>query len=192
MLLHKNLEAYVEHQRQQLDFLLDQNLPEVGIITKVLGPNPDPSKVTNKYGYSVTHEVPELRIDYLGIHGDRHRAGYRERTGREKMLYPAGTIIRQHRHLFAVSPSDCDELTKLVGTPVTPELLGANLVIAREDGQEYSLSEVPQGTYLLIADPSMTAHRDAGVLRQATGLRRDGKGDPGSMRYRWDDQEVRQ
>ena len=38
---------------------------------------------------------------------------------------------------------------------VTPQLLGANLVIGREDGAKYSISEVPNNTYFAIA------HEDA-------------------------------
>jgi hypothetical protein len=152
MLFYTNIKDYIRGERKKLDRLASANIPETGLILRVLAPNPCQSKVTNVATYSVTHQVGQIEIDHLGIVGDRHRRLTRPSTGREKSLYTKGTIIREHRHIFAVSPYDCRALSESLGVEVTPELLGANLVIGREDEQDYSLSALPPNTHLLLAE----------------------------------------
>ena len=41
-------------------------------------------------------------------------------------------------------------LSERLGVEITPELLGANLVVDRTDGGPYSLAELPSGTHLLV------------------------------------------
>ncbi|MBS3093199.1 hypothetical protein J4456_01310 [Candidatus Pacearchaeota archaeon] len=151
MLFYDNLEKYVTGQREKLAELHKANIPERGIILRVLASEENQTKSTNVANYSVTREVNQIQINHLGILGDRHHRAVRPSTGREKSLYPKGTFIREHRHVFVVSPYDCKILSDLLNFDVKPELLGANLVIGREDGQDYSISSLPQNTYLLIA-----------------------------------------
>ena len=110
MLLYNNLEEYVKGQREKLDKLNNANIPERGLIIKVLISSENQDKETNIKGYSITNEIPLLLINTLGILGDRHYREVRNSTGRERELYQKGTIIREHRHVFAVSHYDCKVL----------------------------------------------------------------------------------
>src|SRR3989344_5757567 len=149
MKYYNNLEAYIAGQRALLDQLLTANLPEVGVILKVL--LPDQRKRGDIANYSVTREADFLAVDCLGVMSDRHRELYVNTTARETDVYPKRTKIRGHRHIFVVSLYDCKLLSDRLGVPVTPELLGANVVVGREDGADYSLSALPAETALLIA-----------------------------------------
>ncbi|MDO8556777.1 MAG: hypothetical protein Q7R96_06425 [Nanoarchaeota archaeon] len=152
MRLYNNLEEYLEGQRYALELVRTANLPDMGVVLKVLASPSGESAQANLATYSVTHEVDKLEVDCLGVVGDRHYRSYAQSTGRERDIVPKGTLIREQRHVFAVSLADCRRLSERLGVEVTPELLGANLVIGREDGQEYSLSALPPDTYLLFAD----------------------------------------
>jgi len=158
MLFYKSLDGYIKGQKEKLDRLDDANIPEVGLIAKVLGPNDNQDKSSNIASYSVTQEVEALRLDYQGITGDRHRGAHRLSTGRERLIFPKGTEIRQHRHLFAVSHYDCEILSEKLEVEVTPELLGANLVIRQATNRPFSLSELPENTHLFIS-PNSVSHR---------------------------------
>ena len=151
MLFYDDLQSYVRGQRDKLSRLETSNIPERGVILKVLAADEGKSKSQDVASYSVTHEVDQILVNHLGIVGDRHYRSIRPSTGREKSLYPKGTMVREHRHVFAVSLYDCRVLSESLDVEVTPELLGANLVIGREDEQDYSLSLLPENTHLLIA-----------------------------------------
>ncbi len=167
MHLYNNLEAYIAGEKAKLDELLKANLPEVGIISQVLV---SPSGMTRKshlVEYSVNKVVPYLEIDTSGIIGDRHHQSVRLSTGREKEILPKRSMVREHRHIFAVSLGDCEELSALLGYEATPQLLGANIVIEREDKRSYSLSALPQGTYLRITDSGQrNADKPIAVLQK--------------------------
>lgn len=158
MLFYKNLNEYVKGQREKLDRLANAHIPEEGLIARVLGPSDNQDKSRNVTGYSITQEVDILELDYQGIMKDRHYGTHRLSTARERFIFPKGTEIRQHRHVFAVSPYDCKVLSEKLGVEVTPELLGANLVIKSIDNRPYSLSELPENTYLVISQGN-ASHR---------------------------------
>lgn len=164
MLFYDSLSAYIQGEMEKLRCLQGIILPETGIISKVLAPNQDQDKKSNPTRYSLTQEVDFLKIDSLGIHGDRHRRSHRSSTVRERAIFPKGTIIREHRHVFAVSLYDCKVLSENLGVEVTPELLGVNIVIETENNQDYSLSALPQGTYLQIY--SSTKEKQIAVLEK--------------------------
>lgn len=151
MLFYKSLEDYVEGQKAKLEKLVNFNIPERGLVIKVLNSDLEITKSGDIVNYSVTKEVSQLEIDSLGIVGDRHRRLYAETTAREKALYKKGTKVREHRHIFVVSLYDCKVLSEKLGVEVTPELLGANLVIGKEDQKDFSISELPENTHLIIA-----------------------------------------
>jgi len=152
MKFYESFQAYVEGEKRKLESMQGARIPEVGIIKKVLGPNDRQAEGTNGI-YSVTQPVDSLKIDFQGIVGDKHHAAFRDSTARERETYTTGTPIRQHRHIFVVSQYDCDILSGKLNVLVTPELLGANLVIEREDEAPYSISQLPFHTSLLIEDP---------------------------------------
>ncbi|MEE2960915.1 MAG: hypothetical protein VYA34_09230 [Myxococcota bacterium] len=158
MIFYENLENYIAKERIRLGTLHRANIPEFGVISQIFAANINHDKKTHDKktdpaDYSVTHPVAELEVDAQGIVGDRHRCHIRPSTGREYSLYPRGMAVRQHRHLLLVSNYDCKALSEKLGVEVTPQLLGANLVIEREDQQDYSLSELPPGTHMLVLPP---------------------------------------
>ena len=150
MLFYKDLRSFIEGQKRKLEELVLSNLPERGIILKVLVSDINKGK-SDLAEYSVTSEAEQLEVNYLGLVGDRHHRAFRDSTGREKSLYPKGTKIREHRHIFVVSLYDCKFLSDKLGVEVTPELLGANIVIGGQDQKDFSLSKLPENAHLLIA-----------------------------------------
>ena len=152
MLFHGDLADFIATQRSNLKKWEAANIPEVGVIRDVLGPNDDQDMASNPGGHSVTQQVSRLAVDCRGIAGDRHRGLTRPSTGREAPLYKeTGTTIVNRRQIFAVSSHECHLLSRSLGVKITPELLGANLVIDRDDGADYCISEVPLNTYFAIA-----------------------------------------
>ena len=151
MLFYDNLADYIADQSEKLLALKQANIPEVGVILDVLGPNDNQDMDANPGRHSVTQRVDRFAIDCQGIAGDRHRGLTRPATGREAPLYKRSqaTIVNR-RQLFAVSPYECALLSERLQVEVTPQLLGANLVIGRADGTDYSISEVPNNTYFAI------------------------------------------
>jgi hypothetical protein len=82
----------------------------------------------------------------------------RPSNAREAKLYPrTGVSIVNRRQVFVTSPSECEALTDTLGVKITPELLGANLVIGRADGDEFYISDLPSNTYLVIGAAEASA-----------------------------------
>ena len=132
-------------------------MPENGVILEVFGPNDNQDMKENPGGHSVTQMVDQLTVDCHGIEGDRHVGLTRRTTAREAPLYKRSRAkIVNRRQLFAVSPYECSLLSERLGVEVTPQLLGANLLIGREDGGDYSISHLPVNTYLAIAPADAT------------------------------------
>lgn len=166
MLFHDDLADFIATQRRNLKKWEAANIPEVGIIRDVLGPNADQDMASNPGGHSVTQQVDRLAVDCDGIAGDRHRGLTRPSTGREAPLYKeVGVSIVNRRQIFAVSSYECHLLTRSLGVRITPELLGANVVIDRHDGADYCISDVPLNTYFAIA-PADAANCRALPLRR--------------------------
>ncbi len=145
MLFHDSLDGFLQTEE---DYFM---IPDSGIISQLLLPEPSRTRTNNLLTYSITKPVSYLDIDAQGIVGDRHYGEHALSTGRERTLYPPGTLIRNHRQLFAISKGDCDILSKRMNVAITPELLGVNIVIERNDGKPYSLSALPINTYLVVA-----------------------------------------
>lgn len=128
------------------------NLPENGrlIIQKVLRPKTE--EESEGLGYMFTTQTNEpLEVDINGIIGARRYESIRKANGREAPHFvPEGNYIRNHRQLFAVSQYDCKLLSKRLGVEITPELLGANLVIGREDGENFEFTALRPGLHLQI------------------------------------------
>ena len=81
----------------------------------------------------------------------------RPSTAREAKLYGrTGVSIVNRRQVFVTSPGEYEVLTHTVGVEITAELLGANLVIGREDGDEFYISDLPSNTYLVVGAPEST------------------------------------
>lgn len=150
MMFYGSLDEYLSGERDKLDRLSHANIPQYGVILQVLGPSDNQDKTSNRDGYCINQQVERLQVDHLGVMGDRHRRAFFPSRGRDLETYPKGTVIRESRHVFAVSPSDCAALSAELGVDVTPELLGANLVIGHPEDQPFSLTELPLCTRLLI------------------------------------------
>ena len=152
MLFHDDLADFIATQRSNLKKWDAANIPEVGVIRAVLGPKRRPGhgqQPGRPFGHAT---VDRLAVDCHGIAGDRHRGLTRPSTGREAPLYKeVGVTIVNRRQIFAVSSYECHLLTRSLGVRITPGLLGANVVIDRDDGADYCISEVPLNTYFAIA-----------------------------------------
>ena len=155
MIFHKDFAAYLDGQRGELEALAKQGLPDVGVIRAVLKPDETQNRAEHPGSYSVTEPVDALMVDNEGITGDRHRAMTRPATAREAKLYARTQVpIVNRRQVFAVSPAECEALSMSVGVEITPGLLGANLVVDRDDGgdQPFFLSDLPSNTYLVVGE----------------------------------------
>ena len=152
MLFYDDLDEYIAQQSAKLQALKEANIPAVGIVLNVLGPNDDQDAESNPGGHSVTQAVERLIVDCHGIGGDRHRGLTRPSTGREAPLYQRSraTIVNR-RQLFAVSPHECTLLSQRLGVEITPQLLGANIVVGHPDGAPFCLSDTPVNTYFALA-----------------------------------------
>jgi len=153
MLFYEDLAQYVDDQIAKLRALNQADIPQTGVVLDVLGPSDDQDVKSNPGGHSVTRSVDQLSLDCNGIADDRHRGLTRAATPREYPLYRrTGAHIVNRRQIFAVSPHECTLLTERLGVEITPQLLGANLVIGRADGAPFCLSDVPVNTYFVLAD----------------------------------------
>ena len=120
-------------------------------------------------------------MDYRGIVGERHQAVTRPSGGRELKVYPRGTQIRGHRHLFVSCSSDVAELSRLMGLEITPEMLGLNLLIDREDEEDFSLTELPVGTMMLLADETATEPTKPPLATFTSFVKQEGCGITGKL-----------
>ena len=152
MLFYENAGEYFEEEQKRLIQRQSANLPDKGRITKLLLPSAELNENDHFPYYSLSHEVDSFEVDYRGIVGERHQAVTRASGGREVKVYPRGTMIRGHRHLFVSCSADIAELSHRMGIEITAEMLGLNLLIDREDGQDFSITELPIGTMMLLAD----------------------------------------
>ena len=151
MLFYDDLAAYISGEQEKLQRLAQANIPTTGVILEVLGPSNNQDIASNPNNHSVTQAVDQLVIDSCGIAGDRHRGWARPATGREAPLYKKTKVpIANRRQLFAVSPYECHLLSRKLEVEITPQLLGANLVIGNADGTDFCISEVPSNTYFVI------------------------------------------
>jgi hypothetical protein len=151
MLFYDDLAEFIAKQSEKLQGLENANIPEVGVILDVLGPNDNQDREANPGRHLVTQQVDRLAIDCSGIEGDRHRGLTRLSTGRETLYKRKGSTIVNRRQILAVSPYECELLSERLHVEITPQLLGANLVIGRNDGADYCISDVPLYTHFVVA-----------------------------------------
>ena len=152
MLFYQDAAEYFEQEQKRLVQRQGANLPDEGRITRLMLPSAELNENDHFPHYCLTHEVDSLEVDYRGIVGERHQAVTRPSGGRELKVYPRGTQIRGHRHLFVSCSSDVAELSRRMEVEITAEMLGLNLLIDREDGEDFSITELPVGTMMLLAD----------------------------------------
>jgi|TARA_B100000519_G_C14174316_1_gene405488 hypothetical protein len=152
MLFYDDLHQYLDDQIAKLQTLKSADMPNEGVILEVLGPANDQNIESNPGGHSVTQRVDELRIDHQGILGDRHRGLTRSSRSREYPLYHrTHSQIVNRRQLMVVSEDECTALTDALGVEITPELLGANLVIRSTGETPFYLSDLPVNSYFVIS-----------------------------------------
>ncbi|MFQ5620214.1 MAG: MOSC domain-containing protein [Candidatus Nanoarchaeia archaeon] len=99
--------------------------------------------------YFVTQSVDELECTPEGIMGDRHFGFVTASGGRVTDLYDKGTPMKNNRQWLALSYEEVVEIADNLGIEgkLTPELLGANLLI---EGLG-KMSNLPSMTYLVIS-----------------------------------------
>lgn len=181
MLFYQNAADYLEQEQKRLIERRDANLPDEGKITRLMLPSAELNENEHFPYYSLTHEVDSLEVDYRGIVGERHQAVTRPSGGRELKVYPRGTQIRGHRHLFVSCSSDVAELSRLMGLEITPEMLGLNLLIDREDEEDFSLTELPVGTMMLLADETATEPTKPPLATFTSFVKQEGCGITGKL-----------
>lgn len=160
---YESIEDYIKGSRKKLDDLGAEGIPSVAIVSGTYLPDFHKTK-EDDVDYLVTRKVSGFNVSYEGITVDRRHAGIvRSSTGREKDIYNPGTKIRQNRHVLAISQKDCDILSDRLGVQITPELLGANLLITGLKNIRFSLSMLPENTHLLFYEPGMLFTRGAQV-----------------------------
>ena len=150
MKFHQTTEEYVKSQEQRLELIKKHSLPTEGLVLKVYLPD-ETHNIKGDPKKSVTHEVEQIEINSLGITGDRHNNLYVKSNAREIELYSSKTTIRNNRHIFVVSENDCEELLRKIGVKITPELLGANILVGIKNNN-YPLTEIPQEAHLVITE----------------------------------------
>lgn len=181
MLFYKNAEEYFVQEQKRLAERLGANLPDEGRIKRLLLPSAELNEDDHFPVYSLTHEVDSIEVDYRGIVGERHQAVTRPSGGRELKVYPRGTQIRGHRHLFVSCSADIAELSRLMGLEVTAEMLGLNLIIDREDQKAYSLTELPVGTMMLLADEGAAKPEKPPLATFTSFVKQEGCGITGKL-----------
>jgi len=150
MRFYRDYLDYHLNEKRRLEDKSSVIVPDRGLILGVFAPAENQDKKSDVGGYSVTRKVDSLEVDYQGIFGDRHRGLHRLSTGRERAIYPKGTEIAQRRHILAISRDDCLRLSGRMGIEITPELLGANLLIGGNNNHLHT-SAMPPNTYFLVA-----------------------------------------
>lgn len=101
----------------------------------------------------VTRELPEVRVTFEGIEGDRH-AGHTRPADVRTPWYPKGTPIRNTRQLSLVSTEELALVAETLGVPkVLASWLGANLELTGVP----RLTHVPPGTRLFFPDEAVLA-----------------------------------
>ncbi|RKH63820.1 MOSC domain-containing protein [Corallococcus aberystwythensis] len=96
----------------------------------------------------VTREVPEVKVDFAGIEGDRH-AGLTRKADVRVPWFPKGTVIRNTRQLSVVSREEMIEVARTLGVPhVLASWLGANLELVGVP----RLTHLPPGTRLFFPE----------------------------------------
>ncbi|WNZ60644.1 MOSC domain-containing protein [Myxococcus sp. MxC21-1] len=96
----------------------------------------------------VTKELPEARVSFEGLEGDRH-AGLTRAADVRTPWFPKGTPIRNTRQFSLVSSEELAQVAETLGIPrVLASWLGANLEVAGVP----RLTHLPPGTRLFFPE----------------------------------------
>jgi len=101
----------------------------------------------------VTRELPEARVSFEGLEGDRH-AGLTRPADVRTPWFPKGTPVRNTRQLSLVSSEELAEVAEAMAVPkVLAAWLGANLELAGVP----KLTHLPPGTRLFFPGDAVLA-----------------------------------
>ncbi|WP_164009606.1 MOSC domain-containing protein [Pyxidicoccus trucidator] len=101
----------------------------------------------------VTRELPEAKVSFEGLEGDRH-AGLTRPADVRTPWFPKGTPIRNTRQLSLVSSEELAQVADALGVPkVLAAWLGANLELAGVP----KLTHLPPGTRLFFPGDAVLA-----------------------------------
>lgn len=101
----------------------------------------------------VTRELPEAKVSFEGLDGDRH-AGLTRPADVRTPWFPRGTPIRNTRQLSLVSSEELAEVAETLAVPkVLAAWLGANLELAGVP----RLTHLPPGTRLFFPGDAVLA-----------------------------------
>ena len=119
----------------------------------------------------VTRELPEVKVSFEGIEGDRH-AGLTWPADVRTPWFPKGTPIRNTRQLSLVSSEELAQVAEALGIPkVLAAWLGASLEVAGVP----QLTLLPPGTRLFFPEDAVLA-----VEGENEALHRPGAGHRGA------------
>lgn len=181
MLFYDNADEYFEEEHKRLIQRKSANLPDEGSITKLLLPSAKLNENDHFPHYLLGHDVESLEVDFRGIVGERHQALTRGSGGRELKVYPRGTEIRGHRHLFVSCTADIAELSRRMEIEITAEMLGLNLLIDRLDGEDFSITELPIGTMMLLGEEGATQPEKPPLATLTSFVKQEGCGITGKL-----------
>ena len=68
-----------------------------------------------------------------------------------------------------------------MGVEITPEMLGLNLLIDREDNEHFSITELPVGTMMLLADEAATKPSKPPLATLTNFVKQEGCGITGKL-----------
>jgi len=104
--------------------------------------------VCTEHEHFVTKALPEARVSFEGLEGDRH-AGLTRAADVRTPWFPKGTPIRNTRQLSLVSSEELAQVAEALGLPrVLAAWLGANLEVAGVP----RLTHLPPGTRLFFPE----------------------------------------
>jgi hypothetical protein len=93
----------------------------------------------------VTRRIPNVKLEFGGIRGDRH-FGVTAKADSRQPMFPRGTEILNRRQITVVSEEECAQIAEGLGVEyVLPEWLGANLCL---NGSP-ELTKLPFGSRIL-------------------------------------------
>ena len=97
-------------------------------------------------GADVPTAVDELQLDWGGPVGDRHHGITMSSDTRQKVVYPRGTTIRNHRQVSIVDLAELARIAEAMGIPaIAPGLVADNICT---DGIT-DLTQLPRMTRLV-------------------------------------------
>lgn len=176
---YKNIEEYILWEAERIKLFQESNISLSLRIKKLY----ISKQQRGQQDYSITQECDTLEINEFGIVGDRHNTGenFIPRL-REGHIYPKWVLIRNERHILGISEGMCSKISKKLWVEVWAELLWANILFERENGEEFFFDGLPVGTDFMIysEDAMSTENKELFIWNLRLSVFQSGCGITGS------------